>query len=626
MDSPGRGPAPRAPVLGGGGSLGPAGHGFVHQVVEPPSIPGAVPDPEASPLERGRSTGLSSGFSKVPVLQRSDSRLSKAMLAADLPRDKAPQLERSGTGLSSKFSKPPLERSGTGLSSLKSKVPYLERSGTGLSKVSKASSAKKARFLEDPETENISTEDSEESDSEKSSSDGPKPPAPPKKVAPVTHAADRSQGEPSDLMKLALLQQYKVEFLERVRLQRREVSVPAATGILREVAFFKEFDDVLSGTIFHLAKLALLQDAEEGEVLFRQGDDPKDCYVVTRGSVGVYIRKEEQRSPREFDEEHLQVTLVKKAPRCQLPCFRRQEDEFQLEFVDTDRRYTLEGLNTYCDSSDLGTRVVSLQRGAAFGELGLMERKPRAASIRCESKCTFLVIRRNAFQKWFSESISADVYRKRLFFISKIPGFANETLRNQKWQPSMSNISDSSSPQGAGRSADDHAVDLFKELEFDEGQVILKEGVVEDPVIYIVRSGHLDILRRSMRPHSAGAGQSQARKQLHRPASAGRPRPFMAPREVQFGRLGNHAIFCSLSTLGLKYPEEFSLKVSSKVCSVFVAREDDLEALPERVMKPLLAHIRQALRPLLCYSGAYQCLDQLILEDTKEDSEHAALL
>lgn len=200
--------------------------------------------------------------------------------------------------------------------------------------MSKASSAKKARFLEDPETpetENISTEDSEESDSEKSSSDGPKPPAPPLGVAPVTHAADRSQGEPSDLMKLALLQQYKVEFLERVRLQRREVSVPAATGILREVAFFKEFDDVLSGTIFHLAKLALLQDAEEGEVLFRQGDDPKDCYVVTRGSVGVYIRKEEQRSPREFDEEHLQVTLVKKAPRCQLPCFRRQEDEFQLD-------------------------------------------------------------------------------------------------------------------------------------------------------------------------------------------------------------------------------------------------------------------------------------------------------
>lgn len=619
MDNPGQGAPRAAPLVG---SVGPPRHGFVHQVLEPPSIPGAVP--EAPRLERSGAPGApGTGFSKVPVLQRSDSRLSKAMLVSDLPRDKAPPtLERSKA--------PPLERSGTGLSSLKSsKVPRLERSGTGLSKVSKASSAKKARFLEEPETaetaetENISTEDSEDSDSE-NSSDCPQPPAP-LAVAPGTSNADRSHGEPSDLMKLALLQQYKVDFLEKVKLRRREVAVPAATGILREVAFFKEFDDVLSGTIFHLAKLALLQDAEEGEVLFRQGDDPKDCYVVTRGSVGVYIRKEEQRSPREFDEEHLQVTLVKKAPRCQLPCFRRQEDEFRLEFVDTDRRYTLEGLNTYCDASDLGTRVVSLQRGAAFGELGLMERKPRAASIRCESKCTFLVIRRNAFQKWFSESISADVYRKRLFFISKIPGFANETLRNQKSQPSMSNISDSSSPKGAERSADDHAVDLFKELEFDEGQIILKEGVVEDPVIYIVRSGHLDILRRSMRPHSAGAGQSQARKQLHRPASAGRPRPFVAPREVQFGRLGSHAIFCSLSTLGLKYPEEFSLKVSSKVCSVFVAREDDLEALPERVMKPLLAHIRQALRPLLCYSGAYQCLDQLILEDTKEEEEDSSV-
>eukprot|EP00434_Breviolum_minutum_P023990 symbB.v1.2.021172.t1/scaffold1774.1/size102973/3 len=57
-----------------------------------------------------------------------------------------------------------------------------------------------------------------------------------------------------------------------------------------------------------------------------------------------------------------------------------------------------------------------------------------------------------------------------------------------------------------------------------------------------------------------------------------------------------------------------------------MAKEDDLEALPERVVKPLLVHIRQALRPLLCYSGAYQCLDQLILEDTKEEDSGINLL
>jgi len=198
------------------------------------------------------------------------------------------------------------------------------------------------------------------------------------------------------------------------------------------VPFFREFDDVLSGTIFHLAKLSLLQDAEEGEVLFRQGDDPVDCYIVSRGSVGVYIRKDPQTSPREFNEEHVQVIQVKKAPRCQLPCFRRQEDEFDLEFVGTDRHYTLEGFNTYSASSELGTRVVVLQRGAAFGELGLMERKPRAASIRCESKCTFLVIRRTAFQRWFSESISADVYRKRLFFYHKNPWLQRGDLEERQ--------------------------------------------------------------------------------------------------------------------------------------------------------------------------------------------------
>lgn len=603
-----------SPVRGGGGYVGPAGHGFVHQVVEAPSIPGEVPEIKVPPHLERTSTGLSI-ISKVSSLPQA-------------PGTGIPVLERSGTGLSSiskgrlesKTHKAQLERSGTGLSK-----------ATGISKASSASTSKKTRFLEDPETENISTEEMEESESESESSQRsdassdlrsgkPEPTAPASK--PMLMGGDSQ--EPSNLMKLALLQQFKAEFLQSVKSRRHEVSVPAATGILREVPFFREFDDVLSGTIFHLAKLSLLQDAEEGEVLFRQGDDPVDCYIVSRGSVGVYIRKDPQTSLREFNEEHVQVIQVKKAPRCQLPCFRRQQDEFDLEFGVTDRHYTLEGFNTYSASSELGTSVVVLQRGAAFGELGLMERKPRAASIRCESKCTFLVVRRNAFQRWFSESISADVYRKRLFFITKIPGFSEETLRNSTKQASMSSISDSTDTSRPTTS--EHVVDRFKALDLQEGHVVLKEGVIEDPVIYIIRSGHLDILRQSRRPHSAGT--SQAKMQSKRPVSAGRKGapPISLEREVHFGRLSTHAMFCSLSTLGLQYPEEFSLKVSSKVCSVFMAKEDDLEALPERVVKPLLVHIRQALRPLLCYSGAYQCLDQLILEDTKEEDSGINLL
>ncbi|CAE7346415.1 unnamed protein product, partial [Symbiodinium sp. CCMP2456] len=80
-----------------------------------------------------------------------------------------------------------------------------------------------------------------------------------------------------------------------------------ATGILREVPFFREFDDVLPGTIYRLARLAVMQDGAEGEVLFRQGDEPVDCYVVLRGKVGVYISSTPQESPRDFTLDYVRV-------------------------------------------------------------------------------------------------------------------------------------------------------------------------------------------------------------------------------------------------------------------------------------------------------------------------------
>eukprot|EP00913_Durusdinium_trenchii_P033077 g30967.t1 len=677
---------------------------------------------------RGRSTAetASARLRVQPVVGSPGERPPKPRIGELVPEPSLPgavpegqlpaKLERSNTGISKAGMAPP---------------PRLERSNTGMSKASSnRTDSKKTRFLEeDPET--ISTETSaeatetsgrrveenvqrsgprsggeeelrQESSESETASHGSDVPAedpgqtvsPPQAspMIPLTGGvppAERADGTPADLMKIALLQEYKADFLQRVKARRREPpgwmlrrddsdgddsEGSPATGILREVPFFREFDDVLQGTIYHLAKLAVLQDAQAGEVLFRQGDDPVDCYVVSRGAVGVYIRKEPQTSPRDFQEEHVTVTLVKKASRCQLPCFRRQEDKTgrrmgpgrTKEFLNDSRHYVTEGFNTISQDSDLGTKVVVLQRGAAFGELGLMERKPRAASIRCESKCTFLVIRRfdtgrfdiggppfsvtwvatktfcrrSAFQKWFSESISADVYRKRMYFIAKIPGFSNETLRNnpKTVQSSTSGISNRSEPREGAKM--EHAVDLFKEMECQEGQVLLKEGVIEDAAIYIVRAGHLDIIRQSRRPGSAGVspGPQKLQRAHQRPLSAGRRGPFMPAREVNFGRFGVNAIFCSLSTLGLQFPEpwreglgtrcrkgkewvsieEFTIRVSSKA-SLWVAQETDLAELPDRVLSPLKAHLRQALRPLLCYSGAYQCMDQLILEDTKDE-------
>mmetsp|Transcript_34738 Transcript_34738/g.83347 ORF Transcript_34738/g.83347 Transcript_34738/m.83347 type:complete len:552 (+) Transcript_34738:21-1676(+) len=466
----------------------------------------------------------------------------------------------------------------------------------------------KVHFADDTELESVcSSEDEQQSSDEESESGDSDPPL----LRPAFSSESLgSSSKPGYLerRKIALIQAYKDYFLEQVKAKRQKSVSTAATGILREVPFFREFDDVLPGTIYRLARLAVMQDAAEGEVLFRQGDEPVDCYVVLRGKVGVYISSAPQESPRDFTLDYVRVvedeTKKSRVSRfCTCCRFRTPEEDADLELDDSYRHYVSEGFNTYTPDSNLGTKVADLGRGAAFGELGLMERKPRGASIRCESKCTFVVIRRSAFQKWFSESISADAYRKRLYFISRIAGFQMETLRNPIKKPERT-------LGGKSRNVKQtvHPVDRFREEDFKPGHVLLQEGQQHEPIIFIVRSGHISVSRKSRR-------RSFSQELTYRDA---RPQ-----RDVPFGKLGPGSIYCSLTTLGLQFPEQFTATVSSEACSLYVAKSKDLSQLPPRVTEPLLKHIHEVLRPFLCYSGAYQCMDQLVESDPKPGMEQA---
>jgi len=466
----------------------------------------------------------------------------------------------------------------------------------------------KVHFADDTELESIfSSEEEQSSDEETDSGDS----GPPLLRPALSSESLGSSSKPGYLerRKIAMIQAYKDHFLEQVKAKRQKSVSTAATGILREVPFFQEFDDVLPGTIYRLARLAVMQDGAEGEVLFRQGDEPVDCYVVLRGKVGVYISSTPQESPRDFTLDYVRVvedeTKKSRVSRfCRCCRFRTPEEEADLELDDSYRRYVSEGFNTYTPDSNLGTKVADLGRGAAFGELGLMERKPRAASIRCESKCTFVIIRRSAFQKWFSESISADAYRKRLYFISRIAGFQMETLRNPIKKPERT-------LGGKSRNVKQtvHPVDRFREEDYKPGHVLLQEGQQHEPIIFIVRSGHISVSRKSRR-------RSFSQELTYRDA---RPQ-----RDVPFGKLGPGSIYCSLTTLGLKFPEQFTAAVSSEAsCSLYVAKSKDLSQLPPRVTEPLLKHIHEVLRPFLCYSGAYQCMDQLVESDPKPGMEQA---
>eukprot|EP00440_Ansanella_granifera_P007856 gb/GFBE01008498.1/.p1 GENE.gb/GFBE01008498.1/~~gb/GFBE01008498.1/.p1 ORF type:complete len:516 (+),score=83.77 gb/GFBE01008498.1/:1-1548(+) len=376
------------------------------------------------------------------------------------------------------------------------------------------------------------------------------------------------------------------------RIKSRRLTAADAQAVLKEVKFFSDFEQVMPGVTQELAKLCLMQVAAEGEVLFRQGDPPQDCYVIMQGAVGVYQRQGNQLSPRKLVEEEFEVLQELETRRRCCFCFSRKkaDETVQTVNVDANRRYVTEGHNTYTSESKLGNLLVELGKHSAFGELGLMEDKPRAASIRCQETCTFLVIQKDDFQRLFAGCISASAYQKKLYFHQHVPGFDKEKglrIRIDKGQRG----DQKKGPPSRTISRQAHAADRFEKEEGSKGHSLMEEHNVAPQMIVVICSGEIEFTR-SCQENVLGLKRR------------------VGPATATFARLTAGQIFCSLATLGYPgVPEQFSARVSSDACTYYVARAEAVRKIPERILSQIREHVIAAMRPLLCYSGAFMALE-----------------
>jgi CRP-like cAMP-binding protein len=224
---------------------------------------------------------------------------------------------------------------------------------------------------------------------------------------------------------------------------KREKYLPIqACAIMHKIQFFRGFDEVMPGLIDTLSKVAKTQQAKKGDIIFRKGDPAVDCYVILAGEVGVYINRKEQTSPREI----LQAPKANNffgavensgADGKHKSCFDAfwdslfsdiPDEELVEQMIQQKRHETTEGHNTWSAVTDLGKCVVTLQAEDVFGELGLLENHPRAAAIKCSTKCTFMVIQKSDFLHMFGGRLDKT---KITLFVEKVPGFrtwANNNL------------------------------------------------------------------------------------------------------------------------------------------------------------------------------------------------------
>lgn len=369
---------------------------------------------------------------------------------------------------------------------------------------------------------------------------------------------------------------------------RQPYSEMRSRYLLTRTQFFKDFESIMPGITETLSRVALKQSGKPGDVIFRQTDPPVDCYVIMRGKVGVFISKEKQLSPRNLEEDFEEEIEEEQSRGCLAKLLGKTTGQAgvgsglwksKVQIKKQKRFRTAEGYNTYSETSVLGNLVATLGVCQTFGELGLLESKPRAASIICFEPCRFLVIERNVFKKFFKEKMTPEIYKKRIFMQRHVPGFepGNELMLARLTQ---------------------HPSELFHERSYKFGHEFLTEGVITDTAIFVIREGEVQFSRRNMSHFSRDV---PGMAQIQRPT-----RTFPAKN---FATLGEGKVFCSLGALGMPAHEQFSARVISPKCDIYLAQESDIRLMPDAILGALQQHIKLDLKPLLCYSGAFISLD-----------------
>lgn len=224
------------------------------------------------------------------------------------------------------------------------------------------------------------------------------------------------------------------------------LSVARAAALLRNAKFFKVIEAATPGIIQRLAAAAHFQKEIRGQVLFRQGDPPANCYVIFQGHVGVRVFKPKPKAPaaEAGSDAHRRTNLAgnsgsnfRSAPPTEEHEHDRQPTPRDLiasnyttlsescELIDgvlmkesAESIYrTSEGFNTFTQASEMGVEVLKLGPGSLFGELALQKDLPRAASIVCTDDCEFLVVARETYQQVLQAAVEASNKARRAFEI-----------------------------------------------------------------------------------------------------------------------------------------------------------------------------------------------------------------
>lgn len=215
--------------------------------------------------------------------------------------------------------------------------------------------------------------------------------------------------------------------------------------ILKGIKFFK--DNKIEGEDLHIVEQGLIfEEMDKDDFVFHYGSLGDKFYIILEGSVKIL---------RPLKTKPAEDKVKKLSDKDQDGSNKKLENTSV--FITDD-----------CDSDMEYQELVTLHKGQSFGELALMNNKPRAATIRWAEPTKFAVLNKLDYQKVF-----AKIDKKKL----------NDKIAFLKWVPYLSKWTN----MALGKFGYHNEV-----KEYIRNQPVFKEGQKCENV-YIVKSGEFEL-------------------------------------------------------------------------------------------------------------------------------------
>lgn len=140
------------------------------------------------------------------------------------------------------------------------------------------------------------------------------------------------------------------------------------------------------------------------KISFTKGSIGTTFYIILRGSVSVCKFEKIQQESNYPNPERGTRTSIKRSETVINPQFKRTATSldsigtplFEKRFLESNSPTLSPTKRSFVSQDIFGDKILTeikvLEKGTAFGELALIENKPRAATIKCRENCHFAVL------------------------------------------------------------------------------------------------------------------------------------------------------------------------------------------------------------------------------------------